>query len=132
MTIHVYSFSYKRGLPPDLAGNGGGFVFDCRSMPNPYWKEDLRKYAGCEKPIIEFFDGYENEVDTFLSAAWTLIGQSIKAYANDGREHLYVAFGCTGGQHRSVFFAEKMAAYLRNLGTVDVELIHEAKKFWKR
>ena len=131
MTIRVYSFSYKRGLPLDPAGNGGGFVFDCRSMPNPFWNESLRKLTGRDKPVVDFFDDYEEDVDAFLSSAWTMIRQSIKAYANDGREDLYVAFGCTGGQHRSVFFAEKMAAYLRNLGTVDVELIHSAKEFWK-
>jgi len=132
MTILVYSFSYKRGLPPDPAGNGGGFVFDCRSMPNPFWNESLRKFTGRDKPVMDFFDDYEEDVDAFLSSAWTMIRQSIKAYANDEREDLYVAFGCTGGQHRSVFFAEKMAAYLRNLGTVDVELIHSAKEFWKQ
>ena len=130
--VSVYSFSYKRGLPVDPNGNGGGFVFDCRSMPNPFWKPELRKYTGCDKQIKDFFEDYSEDVDKFLAAAWTMIQQSLKAFKNDGRENLYIAFGCTGGQHRSVYFAERMAAYLRGLGEIEVELVHAAKEFWKQ
>ncbi len=112
MKVTILSFSYKRGLPEDKTGNGGGFVFDCRAMPNPYWDESLRVYTGRDKPIADFFDHHKDKVDCFLGAAETLVRQSIDEYLKDGREHLQVAFGCTGGQHRSVYFAERMAERL--------------------
>ena len=129
--ISIVSFSYKRGLPEDNAGNGGGFVFDCRAMPNPFWDESLRGFSGCDKPVVEFFEQHKNKVDCFLDAAETLVRQSIDQYLEDGREHLQVAFGCTGGQHRSVYFAERFAALLRGLDGVEVELFHAAKAYWK-
>ena len=70
MRVTILSFSYKRGLPEDKTGNGGGFVFDCRAMPNPYWDESLRGYTGRDKPIADFFDRYNDKVDCFLGAAF--------------------------------------------------------------
>ena len=131
MTVSIVSFSYKRGLPEDKTGNGGGFVFDCRAMPNPYWDESLRGYTGRDKPIAEFFDRYKDKVDCSLGAAETLVRQSIDEYLKDGRDHLQVAFGCTGGQHRSVYFAERMAERLAGTDGVEIELTHAAKPFWK-
>ena len=109
MIVTITSFSYKRGLPEDKTGNGGGFMFDCRAMPNPYWDESLRGYSGRDKPIADFFALQKDKVDCFLGAAETLVRQSIDEYLKDGRDHLQVAFGCTGGQYRSVYFAERMA-----------------------
>ena len=100
MKVVVKSFSFKRGLPDDPPGNGGGFVFDCRAMPNPFWDETLRGYAGCDKPVADFFAKLPEKVNAFLDAAETLVRQSIEEYKHDGRDHLQVAFGCTGGQHR--------------------------------
>ena len=131
MKVKIISFSYKRGLPEDKTGNGGGFVFDCRAMPNPYWDESLRCYTGRDKPIVEFFDRYKDKVDCFLNAAETLVRQSIDEYLKDGRAHLQVAFGCTGGQHRSVYFAERMAERLAGTDGVELEMTHVAKAFWK-
>ena len=131
MTITVQSFSYKRGLPEDKTGNGGGFVFDCRAMPNPYLDESLRGYTGRDKPIHDFFDRHKDKVDHFLGAAETLVRQSIDEYLKDGRDHLQVAFGCTGGQHRSVYFAECMAERLKGIEEVEVEVEHAAKLYWK-
>ena len=131
MTVTITSFSYKRRLPEDKTGNGGGFVFDCRAMPNPYWDESLRGYTGREKPIAEFFDRYRDKVDCFLGAAETLVRQSICEYLNDGRDHLQVAFGCTGGQHRSVYFAERMAERLKGIEGAEIEVGHAAKPYWK-
>ena len=131
MKITILSFSYKCGVPEDWAGNGGGFVFDCRAMPNPYWEESLRGCTGRDKPIAEFFDRYRDKVDCFLNAAETLVRQSIDEYLKDGRGHLQVAFGCTGGQHRSVYFAERMAERLRGLAEVEIEEVHTAKGLWK-
>ena len=131
MTVTITSFSYKRGLPEDKAGNGGGFVFDCRAMPNPYWDESLRGYTGRDKPIADFFDHHKGKVDCFLGAAETLVRQSITEYLKGGRERLQVAFGCTGGQHRSVYFAERMAEQLAGIDGVVVQVIHAAKQHWK-
>lgn len=131
MKVAVVSFSYKRGLPEDTTGNGGGFVFDCRAMPNPFWDESLRGYTGRDKPIVNFFAGYNAEVDEFLDAAESLVRQSIRAYLKDGRENLQVAFGCTGGQHRSVYFAERMADRLRTIDNIDVEVVHAARQHWR-
>ena len=118
-------------MPEDKTGNGGGFVFDCRAMPNPYWDESLRGYTGRDKPIADFFALYKGKVDCFLGAAETLVRQSIDEYLNDGREHLQVAFGCTGGEHRSVYFAERMVERLKGIEGVDVEVEHAAQPFWK-
>ena len=131
MKVTIISFSYKRGLPEDKTDNGGGFVFDCRAMPNPYWEESLRGCTGRDKPIAEFFDRYRDKVDCFLNAAETLVRQSIDEYLKDGRGHLQVAFGCTGGQHRSVYFAERMAERLAGTDGVELEVTHAAKAFWK-
>ena len=131
MKVAVVSFSYKRGLPEDPTGNGGGFVFDCRAMPNPFWNETLRGYTGRDKPIVDFFAGYKSEVDEFLDAAESLVRQSTRAYLKDGRENLQVAFGCSGGQHRSVYFAERMADRLRTIDDIEVEVVHAARQHWR-
>ena len=117
-------------MSDDSTGNGGGFVFDCRATPNPYWVESLRGYTGRDKPIADFFAGYKAEVDEFLNAAESLVRQSIQAYLKDGRENLQVAFGCTGGQHRSVYFAERMKDRLAKVENVIVDLIHTAWPYW--
>ncbi len=124
MKVCVCSFSYKRGLPPDPGGNGGGFVFDCRALPNPFWEESLRDFTGRDKPVIDFFGRHREEVQAFLLPVRSLVQNSIRAYEHDGRDTLFVAFGCTGGRHRSVYCAESFAAFLRECEDVDVELVH--------
>lgn len=131
MTVTVMSFSFKRGLPEDPTGNGGGFVFDCRAMPNPFWDENLRGYAGRDKPVCDFFARFPKTVEPFLEATETLVRQSTAQYKRDGRDHLQVAFGCTGGQHRSVYFAERMAERLSGIEDVEVEVVHTAMPYWK-
>ena len=131
MKVTIVSFSYKRGLPEDKTGNGGGFVFDCRAMPNPFWDESLRGYTGRDKPVADFLARNKDKVDCFLGAAETLVRQSISEYLKDGRNHLQVAFGCTGGQHRSVYFAERMAERLAGIEGVEVEVSHVASQYWK-
>lgn len=126
MKTTILSFSYKRGLPQDQTGNGGGFVFDCRAMPNPFWDEALRDYTGRDKPIREFFNRFRDKVALFLDAAETLVRFSMAEYLKDGRDHLQVAFGCTGGRHRSVYFAERMAERLSGIEGVEVEVAHTA------
>ena len=124
MTVTVISFSFKRGLPEDPTGNGGGFVFDCRAMANPFWDENLRGYTGCDKPVCDFFARFPGMVEPFLEATETLVRQSIEQYKRDDRDHLQVAFGCTGGQHRSVYFAERIARRLAIIDGIEVEIVH--------
>lgn len=129
--VSVYSFSYKRGLPVDPAGNGGGFVFDCRALPNPFWDESLRSFTGRDELVRAFFEKCRSEVDEFLKSIGSLVENSVRSYLKDGRTDLFVAFGCTGGQHRSVYCAERFAHELRATGICTVELIHAAQPFWK-
>lgn len=130
MIVTITSFSYKRGLPEDMTGNGGGFMFDCLAMPNPYWDESLRGYTGRDKPIADLFAYHKGKVDCFLGAAETLVRQSIDESLKDGRDHLQVAFGCTGGQHRSVYFAERMVERLKGIEGVEVEVEHVERSGW--
>ena len=106
-------------------------MFDCRAMPNPFWDETLRGYTGRDKPVADFFARFPEMVEPFLEATETLVRQSIDQYKRDGRDHLQVAFGCTGGQHRSVYFAERMAEHLAIIDGVEVEVMHTAKPHWK-
>jgi RNase adaptor protein for sRNA GlmZ degradation len=99
-------------LPEDKTGNGGGFVFDCRAIPNPFWDEALRGYSGCDKPVVKFFEQHKDRVDCFLDAPEVLVRQSIEQYQKDGRDYLQIAFGCTGGQHRSVLEITTTLLYL--------------------
>ena len=141
-------------LAEDATGNGGGFVFDCRAMPNPFWDETLRGYTGRDKPVCDFFARFLETVEPFLEATETLVRQSIEQYKRDGRDHLQVAFGCTGNapaakrsgclsakreprrgrkgprQHRSVYFAERMAERLSGIDGVEIEVSHAAKQYW--
>lgn len=124
MTVTVISLSFKRGLPEDPTGNGGGFVFDCRAMANPFWDENLRGYMGCDKPVCDFFARFAGMVEPFLEATETLVRQSIEQYKWDDRDHLQVAFGCTCGQHRSVYFAERIARRLAIIDGIEVAIVH--------
>ena len=123
LTVTILSFSYKNGIPPDKSGNGGGFVFDCRALPNPGRFEEFRHLTGKDQLVIDFLKK-ESSVDVFLNHIDTLVDQSVKAYIGRGFEHLMVSFGCTGGQHRSVFCAEELAKYLKERFSVSVTVRH--------
>jgi UPF0042 nucleotide-binding protein len=121
--IHLYSFGFKySGPPPDESGHGGGFVFDCRALPNPYWDETLRPFAGTEPPIVAYLDA-QPEVGEFARHATELVKYTATAYARLNRERLMVAFGCTGGRHRSVYLAERLKRELELAG-FPVVLVH--------
>lgn len=123
LTIHLFSFSYRKGgAPRDPSGHGGGFVFDCRALPNPYWEEALRPYSGLDTPVAAFMEGHEMVADFAAHAGW-LVVQAAETYAERGYERLMVAFGCTGGRHRSVYQAELLAKALKAKGYA-VELLH--------
>ncbi len=123
LTVTVGSFSYKKGYPSDPSGNGGGFVFDCRAIRNPGRYERYRRFTGRDEAVIRFLED-DGEVLTFMSHAETLVGASIERYLARGFNSLSVWFGCTGGQHRSVYCAESMARFIRETFGTRVRLIH--------
>ncbi len=125
LTVLINSFSYKNGIPADDFGNGGGFVFDCRALPNPGRYPEYASLSGKDRPVIEFLKK-ERAVDEFINHSFSLVEQSIRTYMDRGFIHLQVNFGCTGGQHRSVYCAEMLANYLREHFPVNVIVKHTA------
>jgi len=127
LKIEINSFSYKRGIPVDLSGNGGGFVFDCRALPNPGRLEEYRELTGMDQRVIDFLKQYE-EVDLFVDQAFEMLKQSIKVYNERHFTDLKVSFGCTGGQHRSVYCANQLAVKLKNFKNIEIELRHREQE----
>ncbi len=123
LTVRVVSFSFHRGLPEDETGNGGGFVFDGRSLPNPGREERFQTFTGRDTAVVEYLDQQES-VRQFLANVVSLVDASVSNYQGRGFKRLMVSFGCTGGQHRSVYLAEQLAKHLRGRSGVDVELRH--------
>jgi len=123
LTVRIFSFSYKTGLPKDDTGHGGGFVFDCRSVPNPGREEQFKALTGKDGPVIEFLQGQES-AQRFLANVVALVDGSVAEYQRRGFNSLSISFGCTGGQHRSVYFAERLAAHLRLKRGVEVVVRH--------
>ena len=123
LTVRVFSFSFHRGWPKDESGNGGGFVFDGRSLPNPGREERFKALTGRDAPVIEYLNQQES-VHQFFASVLSLVDASIYEYQRRGFKHLMVSFGCTGGQHRSVYLAEQLAKRLRGRNGVDVVVHH--------
>ena len=123
LTVRVSSFSYKKGIPHDPSGNGGGFVFDCRAIHNPGRYLEYKHLTGKDPQVQEFLEE-KSTIANFMASVISLVSQSVEVYSSRGFSHLCVSFGCTGGQHRSVYAAEKLAEYLRNNYPVTVVLQH--------
>jgi len=123
LVIHVNSFSFHRELPRDDSGNGGGFIFDGRSLPNPGREEKFKELTGRDAPVIDYLCQQES-VHQFLASVYTLVDASVANYQSRGFKSLMVSFGCTGGQHRSVFLAEQLAKRLRSRPGLTVQLHH--------
>ncbi len=123
LTVRVMSFSFHRGLPVDDSGNGGGFVFDGRSLPNPGREERFKALTGRDAPVMEYLQQQES-VHQFMASVMSLVDASVNEYQRRGFKNLMVSFGCTGGQHRSVFLAEQLAKRLRGRNGVEVVLRH--------
>ena len=123
LLVKVYSFSYRVGIPEDNSGNGGGFVFDCRAIHNPGKYEQYARLTGLDKPVQDFLE-QDGEILTFLQHAYNLVDTSVERYLKRGFSNLSVSFGCTGGQHRSVYSAQKMAEHISEKFGVEVQLVH--------
>ena len=123
LVVKVYSFSYKKGIPHDSSGNGGGFVFDCRAVNNPGKYERYQSLTGLNESVIQFLEE-DGEITTYLDHAYSLVDTSVKRYIDRGFTNLMISFGCTGGQHRSVYSAQKMAEHISEKFGVEVQLIH--------
>jgi hypothetical protein len=129
LTVTINSFSYKKGIPEDNSGNGGGFVFDCRALPNPGRYENYKNLSGKDEPVIRFLES-EPETGYFFANTCRLVNQSVETYMKRDFSNLMVNFGCTGGQHRSVFFAEKLRKYLVNKFDIQILVNHTEQNSW--
>jgi aminoglycoside/choline kinase family phosphotransferase len=123
LLVRIFSFSFHRSLPQDDTGHGGGFVFDVRSLPNPGREERFKALTGKDAPVIDYLNQQES-VRQFLSSVIPLVDSSVNNYQQRGFKNLMVSFGCTGGQHRSVYLAEQLAKRLRGRKGVDVVVRH--------
>jgi aminoglycoside/choline kinase family phosphotransferase len=125
LAVRVQSFSFHQGMPRDEGGHGGGFVFDVRSLPNPGREERYKNLTGKDAPVINYLMQQES-VHQYLAHVVALVDASVSNYQSRGFKNLSVSFGCTGGQHRSVFFAEQLAAHLAGRGGMEVVVRHVA------
>ena len=123
LVVRIFSFSFHQDLPKDESGNGGGFVFDARGLPNPGREERFKQLTGKDAPVIDYLN-QQDGVHPYLANAFSLVEASVASYQQRGFKNLMVSFGCTGGQHRSVFLAEHLAKRLRGQSGVEVVLKH--------
>ena len=130
LSVTIYSFSFKKGIPVDESGNGGGYVFDCRATHNPGKYDEYKSLTGLDQPVIDFLEK-DGEILTFLQSVEALVDHHVERFLERGFEHLQVAFGCTGGQHRSVYCAEHMAQHLKEKYNIRIHLIHRERGITK-
>lgn len=123
LVVHVYSFSFRKGIPEDPSGNGGGYVFDCRSTHNPGRYEPYKKLTGLDEPVIRFLED-DGEILDFLKPVYQLADHHVSRYIQRGFTSLMFCFGCTGGQHRSVYSAQHLAEHIHEKFGVEVEITH--------
>lgn len=132
LNIEIWSFGYKNGLPYDRSGNGGGYLFDCRAMLNPGRFEAFKQLTGMDPAVQEFLDD-KGEIQTFLSQVFPLIDRHVECYQTRGFQALFVGFGCTGGQHRSVYCAELLAQHLASkYDHISIEIHHREQQIIKK
>lgn len=123
LEVLVTSFSFRKGLPEDPSGNGGGYVFDCRALPNPGKYEYYRQFTGMDREVEDFFID-KPEMPHFLESVFSLADAHLRRFLDRGFTHMMISFGCTGGQHRSVYCAERTARHLAQEFGVRVRLVH--------
>jgi RNase adaptor protein for sRNA GlmZ degradation len=132
LVVKINSFSFiKTGYPPDDTKNGGGFVFDMRGILNPGRFQEYKHLSGLDKPVKDFLE-QRTKMPDFLNSVYSIIDISVEDYIKRGFEHLVVNFGCTGGQHRSVYAAEALARHLKNKFKVKIEVEHNNTENWVR
>ena len=132
LVVKICSFSYKKGIPPDVTGNGGGFVFDCRGIENPGRYDEYKTIHGRNKPVMDFLER-QTRMQDFLNSVFDIVDISVEDYIRRGFTNLSVNFGCTGGQHRSVYAADALARHLKNKYKVQIDLCHivQEEKNWQ-
>ena len=130
LLIRIFSFSYRRGIPEDTSGNGGGYVFDCRSTHNPGRYEPFKQLTGLDEEVIRFLED-DGEILTFLDSVYRLADAHVERYLQRGFTDLMFSFGCTGGQHRSVYCAQHLAEHLHRKYGVVVDLTHREQGIHK-
>ena len=130
LTVRIQSFSYKNGMPRDQSGHGGGYVLDCRCLPNPGRQLEFKTQSGLDAPVVAFLSK-EDSVDRWARSAFSLVDQAVEDYGRRNFTDLFVAFGCTGGQHRSVYMAERLSKHLRDQG-VSTVVTHRETKGWPK
>ena len=123
LVVRVYSFSYGKGIPEDESGNGGGYVFDCRSTHNPGRYEPYKKLTGLDEPVIRFLED-DGEILAFLDSMYKLADAHVRRYIQRGFTSLMFSFGCTGGQHRSVYSAQHLAEHIHEKFGIEVRICH--------
>ena len=123
LSVSINSFSYVSGIPVDLSGNGGGFVFDCRSLHNPGRYDEFKMLTGKDEAVIDFLN-QQNDIQEFLTNITSIIERAINNYTQRGFSHLMINFGCTGGQHRSVYCAERLFEYLNKFIDANLIILH--------
>ena len=127
LTVTVMSFSYRKGIPADESGNGGGYVFDCRAVHNPGRYEQYKSLTGLDAPVIEFLEK-DGEITEYLRHTDALVDAHVQRFLERGFSHLMICFGCTGGQHRSVYSAQHTAMHLHEKFKINVHLIHREQQ----
>jgi RNase adaptor protein for sRNA GlmZ degradation len=131
LVVRIFSFSFHQSLPKDESGNGGGFVFDGRSLPNPGREERFKSLTGKDAPVIDYLNQHES-VHQYFASVLSIVDASVSNYQHRRFKNLMVSFGCTGGQHRSVYLAEQLAKRLRNRNGLEVVVRHlELEKIGK-
>lgn len=132
LVVKICSFSYRKGIPEDSSIHGGGFVFDCRGIDNPGRHVEYKEIHGRDKPVMEYLER-QTRMQHYLNSVFDIVDISVEEYIKRGFDHLAINFGCTGGQHRSVYAADALARHLRNKYKVKIELCHREQeaKGWK-
>jgi aminoglycoside/choline kinase family phosphotransferase len=132
LVVKICSFSYRKGIPVDSSGNGGGFVFDCRGIDNPGRHHEFKEIHGRDRPVMEYLER-QTRIQDFLNSVFDIVDITVEEYIKRGFTSLAVNFGCTGGQHRSVYSADALARHLRNKYKVKIDLCHvvQEEKGWK-
>ncbi|HAK11287.1 MAG TPA: ATP-binding protein [Chitinophagaceae bacterium] len=131
LQVVINSFSYRKGIPADESDNGGGFVFDMRGILNPGRFDEYKTLCGKDKPVMDFLE-QRTRMNEFLNSVWDLIDITIEDYLKRGFSNLQINFGCTGGQHRSVYAAEQTARHLKNKYKLKVHLTHTNQDNWMK